>query len=337
MRIRPPAWHTQCLLATAFTLILSSPVWAERNQNGVLLLHTDDSVEYTKADSDFDMRSGMACPNWDDGTDCGARIAALNPTSERGAEPVVWWAFVAFPENTEPWVRAIAVGHRWTGDLTILDYGLGPHMMDVPDPTWPYEPNTGTGVAWRDPQTSRLTEIFWMAGYVEEGSAVYELVPHPAHGGAVADDTRRIDPLVGYASLGLGGAEGYNPVPPTIAPNTESPGSADAGETATTRDAFEGFVRAIDLESANVGIASANPGVGSILFSIDVPNADRGQFDVHDVTGRRVWSFDLPIGPGEHTILWNGDGFDGPAPTGVYWGVLRTSAGNKFQRVVLLH
>lgn len=327
------------------------------NENGVLLLHTDDAVSFTK-DQDFDQRSGLDCAQGEGEIDCAARILALDPTSGRGSENVVWWAFVAFPPETDPWLRAVALGHRWAGALVVLDYGLGPNMMDVPDPTWPFESGSGVGVAWRDPQTTHLTEIYWMAGYTEEAT-ILELIPHHGQGGAVADDWRNIEPLIAYGRLGLGGAEGWNPPVVTPLPSETEAGPGDVvdpgdpgGNTPVGWPAEDESDPASDPDPQSappslpwgprvptrldLRLETPNPCRHAAMFALDVPAASEGRLAIYDASGRQIWSFGIVLGPGAHTVPWNGQSAGGSVRSGVYWAVLRTREDSRAQRIVLL-
>ncbi|MCA9756422.1 MAG: hypothetical protein KDA27_11525 [Candidatus Eisenbacteria bacterium] len=209
------------LLAPVLALLVVAGSARSANEGGVLLLHTDDTVSYTEADAvGFYAESGLACPGVYEYnpqvaicSDCEGHMLALNPTSGRGSAPVVWWALLAFPRDGTRDVRAVSLGHQWTGDLVVLDWGINAGMLDVPDPSWPYESGAGLGLAWRGSQTSRLTELYWMAGYVDEGEATLELIPHPGQGGGIADSRGRITPIQDYGRLGFGGEEGWNPTP----------------------------------------------------------------------------------------------------------------------------
>ena len=122
-------------------------------------------------------------------------------------------------------------------------------------------------------------------------------------------------------------------------PVVEIPVRVTSGEGGAGVDQeLEGTPEAEPVVPTAVGLrlACSHPCRGEALFSLDVPKADRARFDVHEASGRRVWSYDRSLSPGTHEVTWSGDSFDGRVPTGVYWGVLRTSKENKVQRIVLM-
>jgi 1,4-alpha-glucan branching enzyme len=76
-----------------------------------------------------------------------------------------------------------------------------------------------------------------------------------------------------------------------------------------------------------LGRVMPSPARGSATVSLTLAREARASVTVHDVTGRRVATLlEGPLGPGSHTLRWNGALDDGsPAAAGVY--VLRASAG----------
>lgn len=203
------------LAAGALSVVLSTApecAWAV-NENGVLLIHAGNSIVYTEG-SDFGGTSGYTCQGAAPCIDCDDRMLALVPTSMQGTAPTIWWVFLAFPEETSISARGVAFGHEWTGALHLLEYGYDEtQMLAVADPDWLTRSGSGIGIGFGWSHWDRLIELYWMAGYVDDGEATYSLAPHPGHGGWVGTNERVFTPIAGYGTLGFGGAEGYNPAP----------------------------------------------------------------------------------------------------------------------------
>jgi hypothetical protein len=81
-----------------------------------------------------------------------------------------------------------------------------------------------------------------------------------------------------------------------------------------------------------------NPFKGSTVLSYGVPSSGDVILSVYDVVGREVRILvDGPVDPGIYTATWNGRDDQGHRMSpGVYFSILRTSTGEKFQKVVLI-
>lgn len=202
------------LLLGGFVVGVSSPGLAQDvNKNGVLVLHTDNNYEYTRGvdpanASGVECGQNLACP-YD--PDCADNVAALEPTSSRGSDVTVWWILALFPEKSCPQVKGLTFGVEWDVEDDIRLVGWG-HSGDfeLPDTDWPAYSGSGNAVTYREPQRSRLIEVYWFAGYAENGPAEFRLTPHPVHDGAFADHLcpPTVNRVMDYGSLGLNGAQG---------------------------------------------------------------------------------------------------------------------------------
>lgn len=72
-----------------------------------------------------------------------------------------------------------------------------------------------------------------------------------------------------------------------------------------------------------VHVLSGNPIRDDARFGIEVPQPGGARFDVHDASGRRVWSYEGVLPAGRHELIWP---IDGEVAAGAYWGVLHTGA-----------
>ncbi len=81
-----------------------------------------------------------------------------------------------------------------------------------------------------------------------------------------------------------------------------------------------------------------NPFGQSTRIDFDLTQTDDVNIGVYDVTGRRVASLVRGrLGSGPHSVTWDGRSENGGrAPSGVYWCVLKTSAGQASRRMLLL-
>ncbi len=84
--------------------------------------------------------------------------------------------------------------------------------------------------------------------------------------------------------------------------------------------------------------ARPNPGDGSVTLAYVLPNADKIEFSVFDLAGRRVsMLFKGPQGAGTHQIVWEGNDASGrQVSSGTYVARLRVGDVTRHERVVVL-
>jgi len=84
-----------------------------------------------------------------------------------------------------------------------------------------------------------------------------------------------------------------------------------------------------------LGPAFPNPSRGATTFRLELPRPDRVSLDVFDVAGRPVRRVaEGSLAAGAHALAWDGRDASGrPAPAGVYFVRLRTSAGTEVGKV----
>ncbi|HEX7878770.1 MAG TPA: kelch repeat-containing protein [Candidatus Eisenbacteria bacterium] len=79
-----------------------------------------------------------------------------------------------------------------------------------------------------------------------------------------------------------------------------------------------------------------NPTVGPAALRFALPRAASVSVDVFDVSGRHVRQLlNGELAEGVHDIQWNGDGYAGPVPSGIYYVVIRSGGGRDARRLVV--
>jgi hypothetical protein len=220
--------------AVVLTLAVLSAglAWGGPNRNGVLFVHTDESVSYTSDMTDYCGLSGRACPSDEDCPyDADCSTAGLQPTSGRpAAEPVVFWVLAAFPDGSCPRLKGLnfAVDYLASGTggdpAGIHVAGWGPCAgFELPSDGWP-APGTNVSLVWDATEQSRVLPVYWFAAYVEptedpaDEAQLFGLTADPENEVGFFGDDRvppALDPVEAYGSFGLGGAAGMNPGLPT--------------------------------------------------------------------------------------------------------------------------
>jgi YVTN family beta-propeller protein len=79
-------------------------------------------------------------------------------------------------------------------------------------------------------------------------------------------------------------------------------------------------IRAAVARRLAVQRVTPNPSRGAVVFTMAAPQSGIARLEIHDVTGRRVLSRDVPLIAGEPTVAWDGRGDSGAAlPPGAYF------------------
>jgi hypothetical protein len=212
-------WNSLAIILAGFagTSALAGP-----NAGGALIIHTDDTIEYS-AGMDYKTLSGRNCP--DDFLNCPPEDLECsqqfsNPTSGKAiGETAVWWILAAFDSTSCPRLSGITFGVEWDSpgtNIAIVDYGPCGDFQVASD-GWPDWIGTGVGMTWFSPRLTHLTEVYWFAGYAVYDAGQFRIAAHPTQGSDFGDDSipSQLDPIPpekrGY--LGLGGEQGFNPIP----------------------------------------------------------------------------------------------------------------------------
>jgi hypothetical protein len=92
----------------------------------------------------------------------------------------------------------------------------------------------------------------------------------------------------------------------------------------------------VSIHEVSFAIQGGNPAGGAVSFRLGLPASTRAELSVFDIAGRRVAQpFSGVVGPGYHTIKWNGHGDAAVAGSGVYF-VRFTAEGRTFTRRFVL-
>jgi hypothetical protein len=176
------------------------PASAGRNEGGVLILHCNQTLEFT-TDGDFNGYAELY--------DCKNAVTQV----PGDGEGVVYFVLAAFDDFAMPQVKGIDFGIELSSP-TVKPVRWGVSGWDDPfflaDDYWPGS-GTGIGITWMEPLNRRLDEICWFVGYAYSGQTV-KLTKHPVHGGNFVDDAtpREVDAIEEYGVLGFG-VKGFNP------------------------------------------------------------------------------------------------------------------------------
>jgi hypothetical protein len=80
-----------------------------------------------------------------------------------------------------------------------------------------------------------------------------------------------------------------------------------------------------------------NPASGGSMLHFSLPAAGRARLEIIDLAGRRLWQQVAELGPGAHSVRWNGtNDSGGRVGSGLYFVRLVTPWGIRIQRIALL-
>ncbi len=135
---------------------IGSPAVAGRNANGAMVVHTDNSVNYTE--------TAVYC---DTSFPLPTTCQGLNPTSNKAPGTIsVIWLIAAFRSEANPAVTALQFGidHSFpSGQGYFSGYAAcGPSPLELPDTGWP-ESGFGNLVAYSNPVFDKLFKFYWFA------------------------------------------------------------------------------------------------------------------------------------------------------------------------------
>lgn len=178
-------------------LVCSSPAMAARNAGGAILLHTNDTCNYSLG--------------WDYCGDLGPWSAPLPPTCDGLVTTTnhdgptvssIIWAVAAFPDGSSPAVTAYQFGIGGTIPCDYYDQvGYCPSTgIEVPDATWPC-PGTGTAVGTGVVLSGQMFKIYWFAAYSLGPGAILRTQNYPGGDGHAefADDSS--PPQIDFVNL----------------------------------------------------------------------------------------------------------------------------------------
>jgi hypothetical protein len=232
----------------AMILVLAVPIaLAGSNAGGVLVLH-DPGLAYT-SDATYAGLSGVGCGQ--DGPappalqECELTgydpISGPNPCNPGAANPTsvmapgvrhVWYIMAAFPAESCPRLKTLGFRIRYDASKVVVDPTLNGYdasqvsvTLPVPSDTNPPPDNqfpangSGVSLAFKTARTSQLQELWWFVGYCYSGAtdatfAVEVLGGTSGNNSFFGDDLIPVvlDPIASFGRLGLGGADGFNPL-----------------------------------------------------------------------------------------------------------------------------
>ncbi|MEZ4652236.1 MAG: hypothetical protein R3E12_01135 [Candidatus Eisenbacteria bacterium] len=183
------------VIALAVSAVWTGLADAGTNEGGMLVIHIDESIEYSRDTSprcDPDLR------------DCAQVVTSIAPNPDR---IVILYLMAAFPFGL-PRVAGVTLGIDYS--TSIVARGNCGVTFEQPDPNWP-DSGTGTALVFDPPIDDRLFPLYWFAVYAEYGGS-FAVIEHPAQGGAFGDDSipSVIDEVEGFGWAGFG-LTGYNP------------------------------------------------------------------------------------------------------------------------------
>ncbi len=201
-------------LILPFLLLASfgAPAQAGRNQNGALVVHTNDEIIYTPDWSYCDTPPGP--------TDC----EALNPNGTHGLDtPQLIWLLAAFRPEASPGVTAIQFGIRHNlpaGQGYFPTYSAcGPSPVELQDAGWP-DSGFGNLVAFGSPVYDHVFRFYFFTVYIDGPDNYLGTRTYPSTNEAkfVDDGNPPVEDLcVKFGTMrwdGTGRNDCPNPVPP---------------------------------------------------------------------------------------------------------------------------
>ena len=189
------------LLALLAAGSLTAPAMAGQNAGGTLVLHAQPSVVYTHDIGSYCSSFALSS--------CESAV-----TSVTGSQTYVFFVVAAFPTTSDPALTGLVFGIHYTSTIGIVNAG-NCASFELSGSGWPGS-DTGTALTWNEPQTAKLTPVYWFAGYnyyaPQQGNL--SVRAHPTQGGYFADDSipAILDPIAGFGRLGFN-QTGYLPCP----------------------------------------------------------------------------------------------------------------------------
>jgi hypothetical protein len=149
------------LLLVVCLVALEYPALAGRNANGALVVHTDDSIQYSNT-PDYCMTAVPgSCSELNTRTDVPYGI------------PAVVWLLAAFPDGSSPTVTRIQFGIHHNlpvGEWYFLQARpCGPSPLELPDEGWPEPNDCGNIVAFESPVYDQIFKYYIFGVYLESG------------------------------------------------------------------------------------------------------------------------------------------------------------------------
>ncbi len=180
--------------ALAVSVICSAPASAGKNDNGALLVHTDNAIIYTLG-ADYCVSTIPA--------DCAGLVTQSNKEFE--AQEAVIWFIAAFDASAEPAVTAIQFGIDTNlplgqGYVVDSDHCGANFSQELPENGFP-DAARGSLVSFSPPVTEHFWPFYWFAVIGVDGNSTFGTGAYPTLG-----DARFVD------DGGVGGGEAIEDV-----------------------------------------------------------------------------------------------------------------------------
>lgn len=249
-------------------LVFPSLASAAANAGGTLVIHADRGLVFTTDNSDY----------------CGATIPTtcteFNTNLPSGAGVShVWWAVASFPSGSQPRLKGIAFGLSYDSSSIVLSGWGACGDFELPRQNWPAS-GTGTAITWNVPRATRITPVYWFAGYAyDERDVRFSLAPDPFQGAVFGDDSSpsNLDPIADLGALGFGNDPGYLPCPDAIGACCLSDGSCQQTLRADCSGRWLGSTVTCDQSPCGLGACCLADG-SCRLFSDEECGAFGGTF-----------------------------------------------------------
>lgn len=194
------------LLVLLALAVAATPVWAGRNANGAMVVHTDNGISYT---------SMNYCPHPVPGV-CTDLVTTSTKLPEE--EVAVIFLLAAFPPQSSPAVTTIQFGiqHNLPPGLGYFAgfSACGPNPLELPDAGWPESNSVGNLIAYSAPVYSSLFKFYWFAVYgVDSGYFETRTYPTTNEAKFVDDGSPPLEDLCTRFGRIQWGSPGYNACP----------------------------------------------------------------------------------------------------------------------------
>ena len=163
------------------------------NAGGTLIVHHTPGVLTSTDATDYCDSAVLAS--------CEAAIT----TVELDVVRRLWTVMAAFHPTSNPRLSGIVFGVDYDPNVVTIDYHAGCGDFQLDTGSWP-GPGSGTALTWNSTRTTRLTPVYYFAGYGYANPATFSIINHPSQGLSFADDSvpSELDPVAGTGVLGFG-------------------------------------------------------------------------------------------------------------------------------------
>ena len=181
-------------------LLAAPPAFAGPNAGGVLLLHCNQTLQFSTG-GDFSEYAELY----------DAKNAVTQVPGD--GQGVVYYVIAAFDDFAMPRLKTTSFGIELSSpEFEPVLWGVtGETNVVLTVGSWPSS-GSGIAISWTEPFNRRINEICWFCGYAGAGQTV-KLVRCPGQPGTLDDDSfpAEVDEIAGYGMLGFG-VSGFNPL-----------------------------------------------------------------------------------------------------------------------------